>query len=200
MGPLLGAAAGIGAAGLSWWGQSSANKSNEKLAREQMRFQEQMSSTAYQRSMADMEKAGLNPILAGMQGGASTPGGASANMQNTLGDSVSTALEYRRAKAEFDNLTSQNKNLNAQNKLLQAQTRQTSAAARGKESELPLKEIEADAVLAARKLAESTAKQVEKKGPGYVQKSWDTTKYHSKKYANKVGRRLGYEIRKKIGR
>lgn len=47
-------------------------------ARKQMRFQEDMSNTSYQRAMADMRKAGLNPILAGKLGGASTPPGAMA--------------------------------------------------------------------------------------------------------------------------
>lgn len=43
----------------------------------QENFQKEMSSTAYQRATADMEKAGINPMLAYMQGGASTPTGAS---------------------------------------------------------------------------------------------------------------------------
>lgn len=42
----------------------------------QMKFQREMSGTSYQRAMADMRKAGLNPMLAYSQGGASTPQGA----------------------------------------------------------------------------------------------------------------------------
>lgn len=65
------------AGGLNYAGSRSVNKANREIAREQMAFQERMSSTAYQRAMKDMREAGLNPILAHSQGGATTPAGAS---------------------------------------------------------------------------------------------------------------------------
>lgn len=66
----------IGAALIGAHSARSINKKQAGMAREQMAFQERMSSTAYQRGMKDMRKAGLNPILAYKQGGASSPSGA----------------------------------------------------------------------------------------------------------------------------
>lgn len=56
-----------------------ANQFNATEAQKAREFSRAMSSTAYQRSRRDMENAGLNPMLMMAQGGASTPGSASAS-------------------------------------------------------------------------------------------------------------------------
>ena len=90
-GPIGAAVAGPLVGGVfSAFGQSSANKANKKLMREQMRFQERMSNTAYQRAAKDLEAAGLNRILA-LGSPASTPTGARTTMGNVFGDAVPAA-------------------------------------------------------------------------------------------------------------
>ena len=65
-------------------------KMSQRSADKQMAFQADMSGTAYKRAMADMKKAGLNPILAGKLGPASTPSGAMANIPD-FGQTFNTA-------------------------------------------------------------------------------------------------------------
>jgi len=89
----------------SWRGQRDANRSNENLSRENRLWQERMSNTAYQRQMADMKKAGLNPILAaGGGGGASTPSAPVAQMQSeTSGISNSAMNVFQMANLKKQN-------------------------------------------------------------------------------------------------
>lgn len=111
-----GAISGIG----SFLGAQQSNKAAKQIAREQMEFQEEMSNTAYQRATADMRAAGINPMLAAQNGGASTPPGASADIKNELGPAISSAMQG----AAF---TTQLEQLRANVAQTQAQTAQTEA-------------------------------------------------------------------------
>lgn len=71
---------------------------NSTEAMKNREWQEHMSNTAYQRAVEDMKKAGLNPILAFQNGGASTPGGSAATISGaSMGAPSSSALGVSRA-------------------------------------------------------------------------------------------------------
>lgn len=106
-----------------------ANQQNINSAREQMAFQERMSSTAHQREVTDLAAAGINPVMSA-NSGASTPAGTMASV-NPLPSRLrdlslpSSALSMASSLSDL--------------RLKNAQARGLEADASAKEAELPSK-------------------------------------------------------------
>lgn len=103
LGGPAGAAIGYGLAS----GQDAQRETNRMLMDQsagQMAFQERMSNSAYRRAVADMKGAGLNPMLAYSQGGASSPSGSQAQgIESPTGKGVATAMQAAQVFSGFQN-------------------------------------------------------------------------------------------------
>lgn len=116
---------------IPWWGPPAATAAGGLLeagissafnafqASKNRDFQERMSSTAHQREVADLRKAGLNPILSARHGGASSPPGAQASA--TPSSATANAMQAMQMRGQLELLKAQVADTNSAAALKQAQ-------------------------------------------------------------------------------
>lgn len=108
----------LGAGGMDLAGGVFSAFANANQASKNRSFQDYMSSTAYQRAVLDLERAGLNPMLAYGHGGASTPTGATAHIENPAKGVGATAA----SAAQAGLVTAQKEKLEAETAEIRART------------------------------------------------------------------------------
>ena len=122
--------------GLSALGQMDANQQNQAMARDQMAFQERMSSTAHQREVNDLKAAGLNPILSA-NAGSSTPAGATATAESPIKSAMATALEIKNLQQAMQKQQAELELMVEQKKLMRSQANNNDMDTKVKSKDVP---------------------------------------------------------------
>lgn len=112
--PAVGIGTSLVNGAFNYYGQQQQNTWNAAQAQRQMDFQNEQTSTSWQRGVADMQAAGLNPSMAYGQGGAGSGSGAMATMGNALGAGANSALSSLQTIAGITGVMSGAENQTAQ--------------------------------------------------------------------------------------
>lgn len=168
---------GYAAAAGSYLASREANEARAEEAKKQRAWEASMSNTAYQRSIADMRKAGINPLSV-YGGPASTPSTVAPQVES-YGGAITSAIEAIRLKkemAETDSRIALNSN-QAVNQAAQARLNENTA--KKVKAELPASATKGtigknvgDAIANGKTVMEGTAKTVYEYGKSLLGPSY----------------------------
>jgi len=139
--------AGIGAGLGGMLDQKESDSYNSAEAAKQRDASLNASSTTYQRTMADMQAAGLNPMLAYSQGGSSVGSMASTQRTNVVDSGGNSAAAYRSAEAAERSSLASLTSADANQMQAMAAMKNASTASAKAEAEIGLIKINSDKVL-----------------------------------------------------
>lgn len=111
------------------------NAQQEALFYKAQNFERYMSGSAYQRATEDLRAAGLNPMLAYSNGGASTPSVGTPAMEDVIGPAMSSAVQTKMAMTQMEQMKATIDNLSEQNKKIVADVANTAADTEKKKQE-----------------------------------------------------------------
>lgn len=143
---------------LDFIGGREQRQTQTDLQESNLAFVERMSSSAVQRHRRDMDKAGLNPILAA-GGQASTPGAPTFSPENLAEKSVASVVDFKRLRMQV-------KEAKSRIKLQDAQAGVAGATKRSIEAALPVKESVGDTIQGLRGYFEAIMKRIGKTKTG----------------------------------
>lgn len=120
---------GVVSGGLSFLGGQQRNDSAREIADNANTFSAQQFASRYQTTTADMQAAGLNPMLAYSQGGGSPPTGQQASVQDVVTPAVQSYQAQRMNSAQVANVEADTENKRESSALIRAQTGHHNASA-----------------------------------------------------------------------